>query len=98
MNVHRPSLGRPARDFKPGQLAAEHGKGDSLTCFANHALFYWNENIPGPTQTTRQNRRELICILANSSYLHPLTMMAIVLLKKREARPPERRKRHPNYS
>jgi hypothetical protein len=97
MNVHRPSLGRPTRGFKLSQLEALPGKGDSVTCFAKHALFHWDENIPPPSATTRENRRELICILANSSYIHPLTMLAIVLLKRRAARTPDRRKRHSNY-
>ena len=92
------SLGKPTRGFTLERLEAEPGKGDTLTCFAKHAIFDWNENIPVPNMVNRADRRESILILANQSYLHPITMLAVILLKKREKRPPERRKRHPDYS
>ncbi len=91
------SLGRPTHGFTSSRLAAENGKGDTLTCFANHAVFDWHENIPSPSVMNRTDRRELIRILADQSYMHPVTMLAVILIKKREARLPEHRKRHPNY-
>ncbi len=80
------TLGRPTSGLTSAHLEAENGKGDSLTCFAKHAIFDWHENIPLPSMVSQKERREAICILANNSYLHPLTMMAIILIKKREAR------------
>jgi hypothetical protein len=87
------SLGKPGRGLTIEILTVEAGKGDSITCFAHKAIFEWQENIPPITALPRTERRELICHLAHCSYLPPLDMMAIILLKMREARHQENSKR-----
>lgn len=87
MEIQRRSLGRPARGMVLAQLYAQHGKGNSLTCFAAFALHDWRENIPAmPSKMSRRDRRELICDLARCANLEVCDLMAVVLLKFREER------------
>ncbi|MBY0538388.1 hypothetical protein K2P47_03235 [Patescibacteria group bacterium] len=94
MKVHRPSLGRPTRGLTLSQLYARPGKGNSLTCFAVFALYDWRENIPPiPSKMSRGDRRELIFHLARCVHLDVLDMMAVILLKLREERAKDAKRR-----
>lgn len=78
------------RGLDMNSLLAEPGRGNSLTCFAKHALFDWKENIPAPNARNHCVRREAILLMASSSYLDPLSMMAVILLLRREQRKPKK--------
>ena len=87
------TLGKPTRGLSIEKLQAEPGKGNSITLFAGVALEDWAENIPMPGFASRTDRRELICHLSKCSFLHPLDMMAVILLKQREYRAQNRARR-----
>lgn len=94
MKIYRRSLGRPTRGLTMSQLYARPGKGNSLTCFAVLALHDWRENIPVvPSKMSRRDRREQICHLARCANLDVLDMMAVILLKLREERARDSKKR-----
>lgn len=80
------SLGRPTQGLVFESLIAEQGKGNSLTCFAKNAVFEWHENVPRVGTLSLSKRREVIFHMARCSYINPLIMMAVILLKKRKLR------------
>lgn len=63
-------------------LVCEHGKGDSLTCFAADAVSEWEEHIPSPKLAGRGDRREAISLLARYYNLPPCHLVAIVRLHR----------------
>ncbi len=82
-------LGRPTTGLDLEDIEVKPGRGNSLTCFAQNAMFDWQENISASlygTKAKRQERREQILLLAASSYLDPLQVMAVVLIKRRQLR------------
>jgi len=58
------------------------GLGDSLTRFASQAEFLWGQNIPSASAVAREERRELIGILASSQYIDVLTLVRVVRMSK----------------
>lgn len=70
----------------PEQLRASPGRGNSLTCFAQHALDDWSRNIPKAGTVSRERRRIAIFTLANGSFIKPIQLLNIVRCMKRQKR------------
>ena len=80
------SLGKPTQRITLEDLKIGEGRGNAQTLLAATALTEWDENIPHPQFASREERRENILIWASAIGVHPLELMAIVLLLKRQER------------